>query len=129
MVKRALQKDGWRITHDPLQIRYRETEMRIDLAAENVLAAERGDERIAVEIKSFLRPSTLTDFHHALGQYINYRHILRLTEQQYILYLAVPKDVYKEFFNDPFPQYVIEQDAINLLIHDPAREEIVKWIN
>ncbi|MBD2518263.1 hypothetical protein H6G93_25470 [Nostoc sp. FACHB-973] len=40
---------------------------------EQVLAAERGEQKIAVEIKSFLRTSTITDFYLALGQFIPYQ--------------------------------------------------------
>ncbi len=53
-VVHALQKDGWTITDDPLTIRYGKDRVSIDLGAERLLAAERGNEKIAVEIKSFL---------------------------------------------------------------------------
>ncbi len=56
-VKTALQKNGWRITHDPLYINFAEVEMYIDLGAERLIAAEKEGERIAVEIKTFLGPS------------------------------------------------------------------------
>ena len=55
----ALEKDGWKITHDPLTLAYRKTEVFVDLAAERVVAAEREGERIAVEVKSFLKPSSV----------------------------------------------------------------------
>ena len=32
--------------------------------------AEKGDQRIAVEIKSFTSPSMVTEFHSALGQFL-----------------------------------------------------------
>jgi hypothetical protein len=66
-VKRAFEKDGWSITHDPLHLRVGQIDMYIDLGAEQVLAAERDNQKIAVEIKSFLRTSTITDFYVALG--------------------------------------------------------------
>jgi hypothetical protein len=48
--------------------------MSIDLAAEKLIAAEREGEKIAVEVKSFLeRSSAISEFHTALGQFINYR--------------------------------------------------------
>jgi len=52
-VKNALIKDGWTITHDPFAIQFEELDLYVDLAAERVFAAERADEKIAVEIKSF----------------------------------------------------------------------------
>jgi predicted RecB family endonuclease len=54
VVKTALTKDGWNVTHDPLKIKVGGVDMEIDLGAERLLAAERGNEKIAVEVKSFL---------------------------------------------------------------------------
>ncbi len=73
-VKRGLKKDKWVITHDPLTIEFSEDdEVEIDLGAEQLLGAEKGVEKIAIEIKSFLSESALYDFHRALGQFLNYR--------------------------------------------------------
>lgn len=52
-VKRALQQQGWRITADPLVLEIEESLVKIDLAAERLIGAERDGEKIAVEIKSF----------------------------------------------------------------------------
>jgi hypothetical protein len=67
VVKRALRTDGWNITHDPLPYRIEDEQIFIDLAAERVLGAERGNTKSAVEIKSFISPSPLTDLQEALG--------------------------------------------------------------
>jgi hypothetical protein len=81
VVKTALATDGWNVTHDPLQIKVGGVDMEIDLGAERLLAAERGDEKIAVEVKSFLASaSAISEFHTALGQFINYRAALRREE-------------------------------------------------
>ncbi|BAY23912.1 fdxN element excision controlling factor protein [Calothrix sp. NIES-2100] len=78
VVKIALQKDGWQITHDPLLFNVGGVKMSIDLAAEKLIAAERENEKIAVEVKSFLeKSSAISEFHTALGQFINYRGALR----------------------------------------------------
>ena len=67
----ALIKDGWIITNDPLYIRISEAvKVQIDLAAESAIAAVRGSEKIAVEIKSFIAGSDINEFHTALGQYL-----------------------------------------------------------
>jgi len=76
-VKRALEKDGWTITHDPLLIKIDEDEkFLIDLGAERFIGAERQGERITVEVKSFVRSSVFYEFHGVLGQYLNYRAAL-----------------------------------------------------
>ncbi|MEM7657213.1 MAG: element excision factor XisH family protein [Bacteroidota bacterium] len=88
LVKAALQKDGWTITHDPLKLKVGKRKLKIDLGAERVLAAEKGEEKIAIEIKSFLGPSLLTDFYHALGQYSVYRLTLAKVDETRTLFLA-----------------------------------------
>jgi hypothetical protein len=53
-VRTALEKDGWTITDDPLVLRLSPRTYYVDLAAERLIAAERGGRYIAVEVKSFL---------------------------------------------------------------------------
>ncbi len=79
VVKVALIKDGWEITADPLTLKFSTRyKLQIDLAADALVAAQKANQFIAVEIKSFLSPSTVSEFHAALGQFINYRIALRL---------------------------------------------------
>jgi hypothetical protein len=129
-VKKGLQKEQWVITHDPLRIEFgEEDEVRIDLGAERLLAAEKAGEKIAVEIKSFLSDSALFDFHIALGQFLNYRLVLEASEKERILYLAVPIAAYESFFQRDLPQASVRQYQVKLIVYDPVDEVIVKWIN
>ena len=83
IVKTALVKDGWTVTHDPFDLKAGGVEMEIDLGAERLLAAERQNEKIAVEVKSFLASSsTISEFHRALGQFINYRVALKIVDPE-----------------------------------------------
>ncbi len=50
-VKIALEKEGWKVTDDPLKLEFEEVRIQIDLGAERFIAAERKNEKIAVEIK------------------------------------------------------------------------------
>jgi len=62
VVVRALEKDGWIITDDPLYLKYGDRKMYVDLGADqNTLAAERQSRKIAVEVKSFLSTSPVSD--------------------------------------------------------------------
>ncbi|MEZ4664815.1 MAG: element excision factor XisH family protein [Caldilineaceae bacterium] len=124
----ALDKDGWTITHDPLEFRVGVI-VRIDLGAEQLISADRGAEKIAVEVKSFLGASALSEFHGALGQYINYRRALRIEEPDRTLYLAVPIGVYNSFFSIDFIRDGLLEDGIKLVVYDPERKEIVQWRN
>ena len=130
VVKKALQKDGWQITHDPLSISVGGVNVSIDLAAEKLIAAERQGEKIAVEVKSFLeKSSAISEFHTALGQFINYRGALRRRQPERVLYLAVPLTTYKTFFQLDFPQAMIEENQVKMIIYDVEQEVIFKWIN
>ena len=127
VVKDALIKDGWNITHDPLPVDYGDVQMQIDLGAERLLAATKDAETIAVEIKSFVKPSNISEFHTAVGQYLNYRRALRAQEPNRVLYLAVPSQTYDEFFRLRFIQEGVEEYQIYLLIYDIEERSIVKW--
>jgi hypothetical protein len=127
-VREALVRDGWTITADPYTLAVGGVEMQIDLGAERLIAATREDERIAVEVKSFLSPSTLSEFHTALGQYLNYRIALSTHEPGRKLYLAIPKGVFDTFFALPFPEQVIAQFELAILVYEPDKEQIEKWI-
>ncbi|MBG1269965.1 XisH family protein [Nostoc sp. WHI] len=97
LVRTALENEGWVITHDPYHIDLGFVDFYIDLGAEQLLAATKGDQKIAVEIKTFLAASTISEFHTAIGQFINYRIALEDDDLERRLYLAVPLDVYKRF--------------------------------
>ncbi|NJS12907.1 MAG: fatty-acid oxidation protein subunit alpha [Microcoleus sp. CSU_2_2] len=129
-VKRGLKKDKWVITHDPLTIEFSEDdEVEIDLGAEQLLGAEKGVEKIAIEIKSFLSESALYDFHRALGQFLNYRLVLEIIEPERTLYLAVPISAYESFFKRELPQSSVRRYQVKLIVYDPVKEVIVKWID
>ncbi len=127
-VRKALEKDGWVITDDPLYLKASaRVGIYIDLAAERLLIAERLEQKIAVEIKSFLGLSVVNEFHLALGQFLNYRLALEQLDPERILYLAVPIDTYEIFFADSFIQQVVKTYALNLIVFNPAQEVVVLW--
>jgi hypothetical protein len=53
-VRVALEKDGWTVTHAPIYLEWGEATYYPDLGAERVIAATKGTEKIAVEIKTFI---------------------------------------------------------------------------
>jgi XisH protein len=128
-VKTALQKDGWRITNDPYKLRYGVSDVYIDLAAEETIAAEKEGRKIAVEIKSFAGGSTISEFHTALGQFLNYRIAIEVSDEpERILYLAIPTDTYQMFLRFEPAKTVIERYEVRLIVYNPNREAIDKWI-
>lgn len=128
-VRHGLEKEQWTITDDPLELEWEEVKVKIDLAAERLIAAQRNEEKIAVEIKSFIGTSAISDFHTALGQFLNYRIMLEVNEPTRLLYLAVPFEVYDTFFQSRFAQVAVERHQLKLIVYNPVTEEIVRWIN
>ncbi|MDF0555642.1 XisH family protein [Kamptonema sp. UHCC 0994] len=127
VVKIALQKDGWQITHDPYTLQAGTLELYIDLGAEKVVAAQKDGQKIAVEIKSFIGPSKISEFYTALGQFISYRAALQQQESDRILYLAVPSNVYDSFFTMGFIQSLLKQNQVHIVIYNTAEEAIAQW--
>jgi hypothetical protein len=99
------------------------------LGAERTLAAQRGEQKIAVEIKSFVSVSAVQDFKEALGQFILYRSLLPQVEPERQLYLAVSEDTYKDTFQRKSIQRVVQLNHIPLIVVDTQREEVIAWIN
>jgi hypothetical protein len=75
-VRKALTKDGWKITHDPFAIRLGKIRVKADLGAERLIAATKENQKIAVEIKGFTKPSLVEALEVAIGQYNLYAALL-----------------------------------------------------
>lgn len=128
-VCRALEKEGWVITADPLKFETGEMSFEIDLAAEKFIAAEKEGQKIAVEIKAFLDQSLVAAFQKAMGQYDSYALGMELYEPDRIVYLAVPNIIYQTFFQRPFVKLFLERKQIRYFVYKPTKELIIKWIH
>lgn len=128
IVRNALEKDGWKITADPYEINVDDVDFEIDLAAEQLLGAEREGQKIAVEIKSFISPSNVSEFHTALGQFLNYRDALDKIEPDRQLYLAVRLPIFQTFFQRKFITSAIAKYQLRLMIYDVQEEVIRQWL-
>ncbi len=89
-IKKALENEGWTITHDPYPLKIGRKSAEIDLGAERI------------EIKSFIQSSAITAFYHALGQFELYERALKIHEPDRVLYLALPQEAYEELLLDIF---------------------------
>ena len=128
IVKNALLREGWTITNDPLVVKIGRKSGEIDLGAERLLAAERGHEKIAVEIKSFIGSSTLTEFYRALGQFNLYGRALKNQSPDRILYLALPLAAYEELSDDIFDFQDFEDLRQRIIIFEPIDTTTLTWI-
>ena len=124
----ALEKEGWTITDDPFRLEYGRRNLYVDLGAENLLAAEKDQRRIAVEIKGFVGASDMRDLEVALGQYVLYRDVLAELEPDRTLHLAIPAFAYEEVFSDKLGQLVVRQQQLRLILYEEEEQEIVRWL-
>ncbi|MEG4338160.1 MULTISPECIES: element excision factor XisH family protein [unclassified Microcoleus] len=129
VVKQALVKAGWKVTHDPLFLKWAKRKLFVDIGAEKLIGAENNQSKIAVEVKSFISDSKILDLEKALGQYILYQKILEQTEPERTLYLAIPAMSFEELFiEDKFADILLVDNHLKLIVFNPQIEEIVKWI-
>lgn len=127
-VRQALEKDGWKITHDPYRVSVDDIGYEIDFGAEPLLAAEKDELKIAVEVKSFTGPSTINEFHKAVGQFNDYYVALSMQEPERVLFLAIPEDVWLRFFQKPVIQKSLERIEAKILVYEPNTNSVVSWI-
>jgi hypothetical protein len=128
-VKRALIAAGWTITHDPYMVIYGDDRAYIDLAADQLLAAEQGRAKIAVEVKSMQKDahSPITDVHSAIGQYLLYRTWLDEQEPDRMLYLAVSQEAAENILARPGVVAFLNRYQVNILVVDLTTEEVLRW--
>lgn len=128
-VKNALVNDGWRVTDDPFAVEYADAHLEADLGAEKLFAAEKGSRKIVVEIKIFGGLSFFNDLHTAIGQYCNYRALLRKTKHaEREVWLAITATTYSVHFQRLSTQAIVDDMGVKLLVFDQETEGITAWI-
>ena len=127
-VKQALIEEGWNVTNDPLTFKIGKVQVQIDLGAERLIAAEKGEEKIAIEIKTFGNVSFITALYEAIGKYIVYRNVLSLSQSDRTLFLAIPENIYNRFFDEKVIRKTIEDEKIKLVIYNQLTQTITQWV-
>ncbi len=129
-VIRALEKDGWTITDDPLTVKAGFRKMKIDLGAErNLIGAIKGVEKIAIEVASFLSESPVTDLERVIGQYLLYLNLLGIQRPDTTLFAGIPVEVADNFLREPIGEIALRNIGMRIVAFDPASERIVRWKN
>lgn len=126
MVKSALIKEGWRISHAPYFLQS-DPKLSIDLGAERIIAADKNRDKIAVEVKSFIADSQVTELQRSVGQYGIYRELLKIQEPDRELYLAVPIDAFENIFSRQVGKLAINYFQLKLIVFSFEQEEL-QWI-
>jgi hypothetical protein len=128
ILRTALEREGWQVTDDPFFVKIGRKTAEIDLGAERIILAERPSEKIAVEVKSFVGTSLITEFYKALGQFLMYQRALQNVEPDRILFLAVPQAAYDELSTDIFDFPNFEDLRHRLIIYQPSENTTLTWI-
>jgi len=102
--------------------------LAVDLGAERLISAEKGQKQVVVEIKSFLGRSDVRDLEDAIGQYVVYGRVLRLLGIERELYLAVPTKTAATIFSDDLGRMFLDDAFVRLIVFDAQREVITQWI-
>ncbi len=123
----ALERDGWTITADPLVLQVGRHNLFVDLGAERLLAAERKEERIAVEVKSFVGRSEVADLEQALGQYVLYRGLLRRSDPGRALVLALPEAVYDSLLTSELGDVARAELGLAMMVFNPQEGVVRRW--
>jgi hypothetical protein len=110
-----------------LRLRWRKKDVYADLGAERFVGAEKGQIRIAVEIKSFTAPSPIDSLEKALGQFTLYHDILAQVEPERELYLAVSERAYVDVFEEPMGELLLANGRLKLLVFNATTEVIQRW--
>ena len=126
----ALKADGWTITHDPLSLKIGERNLQVDLGAERMpIGAEKGTEKIAVEVQSFTGPSPVADLQQAIGQFTMYRLILAEQQPERVLFVAIPAAVYNGILSEPLGVKMTAGTGLLLFVFDPNTCKVLQWIS
>ncbi len=83
---------------------------------------------IAVEVKSFVGPSNVNEFHKAVGQFNDYYVALEIEDPNRVLFLAIPEDAWLIFFQKPVIQKSLARIQAKIIVYNPHKNELVKWI-
>lgn len=93
------------------------------------MSAEKNGHKIVVEIKSFIGKAFTTEFYLALGQSIAYKGLLQEREPERALYLAVPKNIYKNQFDSPLVTLAVKNSNLKYVVYDIQEACVLTWLN
>ena len=127
LVKEALRRDGWRITHTVLPLKVEAEIAPEALWATQLLAADKDERKIAVAVNSFVGHSDPADLTQMLGQLALSRPRLHATEADRVLYLAVRYATYSACFTGLDGSRLLDRQHMQLIVFDPRTEAIVHW--
>ena len=70
----------------------------------------------------------MDELEKALGQFILYHDLLTEREPERLLYLAIPKAILQEIFEEPVGKVLLKNQRVRLIVFDPTQEVLLQWI-
>lgn len=128
LFKKSLIDNGWTITHDPYPLNIGLRTILVDLGAQKLIAAEKGNKKIAIEIKSFSSPSLLNELEKSIGQMRLYNFSLSKRDPERKLFIAFPLRIFKEINLDPELKEFFDLERLNQIIFNQDTGVIVEWL-
>lgn len=126
----ALKADGWTITAEQYRLTVGDRRLYVDLAGDRAaVVAERGREKIAVEVQSFVSRSDVDDVYRAVGRFVVYRAVLRTSDPDRVLYLAVSDEAFDGVLSEPIGRVARADIGMKLVVFRPSDRRIVQWIS
>lgn len=127
VVLQCLKKAGWSIVKEQEYISigtHNDSNRRLYID----IKAQRDDEQLAlIEVKGLER-SPVHELMELLGQYLIYRMALDYLAIEIPLYIAISEIAYQDIIQHVLGQEMMSRHAVPLLVFDPVKEEILKWI-
>jgi hypothetical protein len=121
---RALQKDGWTILREQVELIVPPRRLWIEIRA----AKEAQAIAILVEVKGFdAVASPVAYLSDAVGQCVVYKGALAYLGLADLLYLAIPTTALTGILGEEIGQRAVRQAQVGLIAFDPVEEEIIEW--
>lgn len=125
VVVRALQKDGWSVNGEQVELIIPARRLWIDIQASKGVQTT----AILVEVKGFENmPSPVSYLADAIGQCVVYQGALEYLGIPDPLYMAVPAPAVTGILGEEIGRRAVQQAHVGLLVFDPDREEVTEWI-
>jgi len=83
---------------------------------------------LLIELKGFEQSSQVEALMDALGKYNVYRSAMKYNDIIEPLYLAIPETAYLGIMSETLGREVLREYEVKLLVFDPEKREIVRWI-
>jgi hypothetical protein len=128
VVRDALRKDGWRITHTALQLKDRAESHVGELWGGPWLIADKDERKIAVAVSSFVGRSSPVDITQTWRQLALSRPRLHAMDADRVVYLAIRQATYSACFEGTEDDLLLEKERMQLIVFDPRAEVIVQWV-